>query len=274
MRKSTIYIFSIILLSCNTYNSTQRSSQESQELERFNKELLIEIEKDTIAAYALIADGNSRKETVILIKGYPGNDNNLDLGYELRENGFNVLLFDHRGAWGSQGEYLYSNCLEDVEYVIKYLVQPEISDNLRIDTNNFILIGRSLGGGVALIAGSQISRVKKIIGISNVNYGDLMQKHSDIAGLKNYSNYMQKQVMMNHNIDKFLTELIEHKREFNIVNYSEELSKKEVLLIEDSNKNDRWIKELKNHEIRYIDSDHNFTSGRKKMIHEIVQWLN
>jgi len=275
MRNSITFTFLIIFtyLSCDTNRELKKSINEAQKISGFNKELIIDIKSDSVAAYALIAKGDSKKETVILLKGYPGNDNNFDLGQELRNNGFNVIVFDHRGAWGSQGEYLYSNCLEDVEYVINFLIQSEISENLRIDTNRFVLIGRSLGSGVALISGSKIPRVKKIVGISNVNYGDLMKNRSDISELKNYSVYMQKQIMMNHDINKFLNELIEFKKEYDIVNYSNELSTKKFLLIEDSHKNDTWIKQLVNPEVRYINSDHNFTNKRTLMIEEILNWI-
>jgi len=266
-------IFNSIIIGCNTNMDLKNPKNTVQKVDGFNKEFLIDIKGDTISAYALIAAGDKKKETVILLKGYPGNDNNFDLGQELRTNGFNVIFFDHRGAWGSQGEYLYSNCLEDVEYIIGFLTQPETSENLKIDINKFTLIGRSLGSGVALIAGSKISRVNKIIGISNVNYGDLMKDKSNLNQLKNYSNYMKKQIMMNHNINHFLNELIEFKNEFNIVNYSDKLATKELLLIENTHKNDVWISQLKNPEVRYINSDHNFTSERKIMIEEILNWI-
>jgi len=262
-----------LLLCWKSNTIAQNSITQDIEPSRFNKELLINIEGDTIAGYALIADGDLKKQTAIIIKGYPGNDSNFDLAQELRNNGFNVILFDHRGAWGSQGIYLYSNCLKDIEIIINYLKEPHVSEQLRIDKNRFILIGRSLGGGIALISGSQIDNVKKIIGISNVNYGELMQKHNNISELKSYAKYMKKQIMINHDINEFLEELIANKKAFNIANYSKELSRKEVLLIEDSHKNMKWTNELKESEIRYLISDHNFSTQRNQMINEIINWL-
>ena len=84
----------------------------------FNKELLINIGEDTIAGYALIASEETPKETIILVPGYPGNDNNFDIAQEIRKSGKNVILFNHRGAWGSQGLYSYTNCLEDIQEII------------------------------------------------------------------------------------------------------------------------------------------------------------
>ena len=59
----------------------------------------------------MLAAGKDKKETVLLLHGLPGNERNLDLAQELRRNGRNVIYFNYRGAWGSQGEFMFSNCL-------------------------------------------------------------------------------------------------------------------------------------------------------------------
>lgn len=52
-----------------------------------------------------IASGAGPHPTVILLHGYPGNEKNLDLAQSLRREGWNVLFFHYRGAWGSEGEF-------------------------------------------------------------------------------------------------------------------------------------------------------------------------
>lgn len=240
----------------------------------FNEELLIPIGEDSIAGYALIAKGENPKETVILIKGYPGNDTNFDIGQKIRQSGKNVILFNHRGAWGSQGVYSYSNCLADIQEVIRYLSQDEVSSRLRIKKDAYTLIGRSLGGGVALITGSQIPSVKNIIAISSVNYGSIMTKYTSINQLGSYKKYMQRQIMMNHDIDSFLQELLDNKKEYNIVKYAEELGTKSVLFIEDSNQNKDWILQVPNAKYVVMDSDHNFVNEREELSSTILNWLN
>jgi pimeloyl-ACP methyl ester carboxylesterase len=239
----------------------------------FNKELLINIEGDFIAGYALIARGKLAKETVILIAGYPGNDTNFDTAQEIRRNGKNAILFRHRGAWGSQGTYTYSNCLEDIHKLVEYFSRAEIAKELRIDPNNFTLLGRSFGGGIALITGAQINAVKKIIALSSANYGSRMEKFNSLEELSAYKKYMQKQIMINTDIDAFLQELLDNKIAYNIVNYSEPLSKKMVLIIEDSKRNEHWINQLEKKEYVLLESDHNFVEERTKMIDLIVNWL-
>ena len=127
-----------------------------------SKGLTISIGNDSIAAFAMLAAGKEKKETVLLLHGRPGNERNLDLAQELRRNGRNVIYFNYRGAWGSQGEFLYSNCIEDVKKVMDFFSTGENSEKYRVNPKSFILFGHSMGGGIALISGAKDDRVHKI----------------------------------------------------------------------------------------------------------------
>lgn len=263
-----IFITAFCLLSWNSKIDTAQKDDTA-----FNKELIINIKGDTIAGYAFIAKGKTLKETIILVAGYPGNDNNFDIAQKLRRNGKNVISFNHRGAWGSQGTYSYSNCLEDIEKLIKYLSKEKVATALRIDTNKFVLLGRSYGGGIALIKGSKLNTVSKIIAISTANYGEIMRKYTSLDELSSFKKYMKKQIMMNHDIDSFLQELLDNKIEYSITHHKDKLAKKPVLLIEDSHKNDKWINQLENVTIKHIKSDHNFIDKRNELANAILEWL-
>ena len=276
---TSVFIISILFWNCHLGNKEVVSSavekiQSKEEIPAFNRELIIDIDGDSIAGYALIASGITPKETVLLVAGYPGNDNNFDIAQAIRRSGKNVIHFNHRGAWGSQGEYNYSNCLEDIEKLIVYFSQPNVADDLRINPKIFTLLGRSYGGGIALIQGSQIPAVQKIIAISSVNYGVIMEKYHKLEELSGFKKYMKKQVMMNTHIDRFLQELLDNKKAYNIITYKEQLAKKKVLLIEDSDKNQNWISQLDKTEFIVLESDHNFIDKRIELTNLIVDWLD
>ena len=110
------------------------------------------ISEEITITIGMLAAGKEKKETVILLHGLPGNERNLDLAQELRRNGRNVVYFNYRGAWGSQSEFLYSNCIEDVRKVMDFFSTPENSDKYRVQLNSFILFGHSMGGGLALLS--------------------------------------------------------------------------------------------------------------------------
>ena len=240
----------------------------------FNREMIIDIKGDSIAAYAFIADGKKLKETIILLHGLPGNDNQHDIAQSLRRTGRNVIHFNYRGSWGSQGEFLYANSLEDVDEIIEYLSQPKTQKTLRIKPNAFVLLGRSFGGGIALIKGSTNKKVKKIIAISSMNAGTRFKENHDKNDLKGWEDYLNKQIMLNVNPNEFLNEMIINRNIFNVITYKEHLKNKKVLIIEDTKNNFSWIKKLTNIDYKLIKSDHSFISNRIHLTNTIINWLN
>lgn len=267
-----LFLITCLLISCKT-NTAFQDFEQDPNFPAFNKELIFEIDGHKIAGYAMIANGKEPKETIILVHGYPGNDNNFDIANAIRRSGKNVIHFNYRGAWGNEGTYLYSNGLKDIDGVIAYLSQADIAKALKIQTDNFTLLGRSYGGGVALIQGSLNDQVRKIIAISSVNYGAIMERYETLADLGGFRRYMEKQFMIDTDIDLFLQEMLDNKKAFNITNYKEQLKSKKVLIIEDTDKNDDWINVLEGVAVKKMDTDHGFIDKRIELTTLIIDWL-
>ena len=68
-----------------------------------------------------LAEGPGPHPTVLLLHGFPGNEKNLDLAQDLRADGFNVLFFHYRGAWGSEGTFSFTHVIEDVAAATAFL---------------------------------------------------------------------------------------------------------------------------------------------------------
>jgi len=100
------------------------------------------------------AAGGDPHPTVVLLHGLPGFEQNGDLAQTIRRAGWNVLIFHYRGAWGSGGNFSFSNCIEDVHAALDYLRAPENVARLGIDPHRLALVGHSMGGFLAGI-GSQ-----------------------------------------------------------------------------------------------------------------------
>jgi predicted alpha/beta-fold hydrolase len=274
-------IVSIIVLLINLKLFGQSSSNKAfndftnpLEFSAFNEEIIFNIKGDSIAGYAFIAKGRNHKETVIMLHGLPGNDNQFDIANSIRRTGRNVIYFNYRGSWGSQGDFLYSNSLEDVYGVIEHLSSLKNSTRLRIDTNAFVILGRSYGGGIALIEGSKNERIKKIIAISSMNAGSRFNPIQKLSELKGWKDYLNRQVMLNVNPNIFLQEMLDNKEKYNVVTYKNQLKNKKVLFIESSKNNQSWIGLLKNIDYKIMKSDHNFISNRIELTTVIVNWLN
>ena len=101
-------------------------------------------------ALVYVAAGEAPHPAVVLLHGFPGNERNLDLAQDLRRAGYDVVYFNYRGAWGSQGAFSFGNGIEDVSATLAYLRDPANAKRLRLDPSNIILIGHSMGGFMAV----------------------------------------------------------------------------------------------------------------------------
>jgi len=97
-------------------------------------------------AIIYLAAGAESHGTVLLLHGFPGNEQNLDLAYSIRRAGWNVLFPHYRGSWGSAGTFSFSNAIEDTQAALDFLRDPANAKKYRIDTKKIVLVGHSMGG--------------------------------------------------------------------------------------------------------------------------------
>lgn len=97
---------------------------------------------------------------VLLCHGYPGVARNDDLAAALRRIGCVVAVMHHRGAWGSQGKYLISNCVEDVAALAAYMRTPAFCERYHTDPDALFLIGHSMGGNSVLQAARRVKGLR------------------------------------------------------------------------------------------------------------------
>ncbi len=262
--KSITYLIILLLFG---YNLNAQNSSISYPAT--SEEITITIGNDSIAAFGMFAAGKEKKETILLLHGLPGNERNLDLAQELRRDGRNVIYFNYRGAWGSQGEFMYSNCIEDVKKVIDFFSTSENSDKYKIKTDSYILFGHSLGGGIALLSGAKDKRVKRIAIYSPFNVNTASKETLDWA--KNYINGL---FMLNVDSEKFIKELIDNQISYNPLNFKNELSEKSLLVLDENNRNKEWIEQIENVEYILMKTDHSFSDKRLELIEKVVKWIN
>ncbi|MEL6537313.1 MAG: alpha/beta fold hydrolase [Bacteroidota bacterium] len=193
-----------LLLLILTLFSTPLAAQDLRgEFPATSEEIFIAIGEDYIAAFGMFAAGEAPKETVMLLHGLPGNERNLDLAQALRREGRNVIYFNYRGAWGSQGEFLYSHCLEDVTAVMDFFEVPENASKYRIKPNAYILFGHSTGGGLALLSGAEDDRVKQIGILSPWNVST-----TSVENFQWLEGYLRGLFMLNMDAKAYVAELL------------------------------------------------------------------
>ncbi|SDE84427.1 alpha/beta hydrolase [Terriglobus roseus] len=101
-----------------------------------------------------VAEGAGPHPVVILLHGFPGNEQNLDLAQDMRRAGWDVLFFHYRGAWGSSGDYSFTHVVEDVASAVAYVRDPANAQKLRADSKHIVLLGHSAGGFAAVQVGA------------------------------------------------------------------------------------------------------------------------
>jgi pimeloyl-ACP methyl ester carboxylesterase len=125
-----------------------------------NIETVIHSHGSHIMGVFLLASGAQPHPTVILLHGFPGYEQNIDLAQSLRRDGWNVLAMHYRGSWGSQGTFNFSHCIEDVGTMLAYVTQPANVTKLHIDTHHLVVIGHSMGGFMTIAALAQHPELK------------------------------------------------------------------------------------------------------------------
>lgn len=120
-----------------------------------NVETVISSHGSRITGYLLLAAGAQPHRTVILLHGFPGYEQNMDLAQALRRDGWNVLAMHYRGTWGSQGTFSFTHCMEDVGVMLAWITDPANAAKFHVDPRRVVVVGHSMGGFLTVAALAQ-----------------------------------------------------------------------------------------------------------------------
>jgi pimeloyl-ACP methyl ester carboxylesterase len=102
-----------------------------------------------INALLYTAAGPGPHPTLLLLHGFPGNEQNLDLAQAARRAGWNVLTLHYRGSWGSPGAFSFGHAAEDARTALAWLRDPAQVAKFAIDPARIAVAGHSMGGFMA-----------------------------------------------------------------------------------------------------------------------------
>lgn len=126
---------------------------------------------DSLITRVLTPAGPGPHPLVILLHGFPGNENNFDLAHALRRRRWASAIFHYRGSWGSPGRFTFSNVLEDVDVAVDHLREPEVAGTLRVDPSRVYVVGHSMGGFAAIYTAAGRSDVAGAASLAGFNFG-------------------------------------------------------------------------------------------------------
>jgi dienelactone hydrolase len=248
-------------------------------------ELTIESSGQRMSGIIYTAAGEGVHPTMVLLHGYPGNEKNLDVAQAMRREGWNVIFFHYRGAWGSEGEFSFQNAEADVQAVLHYIMDSNVAKKLAIDTHKISIVGHSMGGHMALAGILDNPNVSCAVSYDGANMGKGLL--SDPAIIKMWSDYSDQLFMLNGwSGKKMLTEVSEHGEALDLVSRVDSINGRPVFII--AANSDviplatqitplvSALKATKNSKISYllIEDDHSFSSSRLQLISATASFLN
>lgn len=221
--------------------------------------------------------------TLIMSHGFPGYTTNNDLEYAFMRMGCVVIHMNHRGAWGSEGEYLFTNLKEDLIAITKWAHNAAIADQYNIDVDNIFLVGHSMGGQTVLNAAKELPFIKGVAAMAAYDIGAAFRykMEKDLFLMIETEGQCLK---MSSASDVYENALI-NQQELSVLNRYEELASRNVLLVEASLDTiappDKMLKPLANKleelgaNVLYesIAGNHSFVGQRMKLTKIVGNWI-
>jgi pimeloyl-ACP methyl ester carboxylesterase len=227
-----------------------------------------------------LASGRGPHPSLLLVRGFPGNEKNLDLAYSLRRAGWNALAFDYRGSWGSAGTFSFSNAIEDTQAAIQFLRDAENVKKYRMDQKKIVMIGHSMGGFMAASAAARDPEVAGLVMISAWNIGATMSGPRETHRVDSFPAASSR--LAGTTPAGLQAEAEANATKWNYLDYAEALKTRPVFIVESHDRNLSYNKAMKealqkagNTRVTetYLETDHSYSDHRIALQVAVLQWL-
>ncbi|QAT50422.1 alpha/beta fold hydrolase [Caproiciproducens sp. NJN-50] len=173
--------------------------------------------------------GDGPRPTVLLLHGYPGDENNYDLAHAFQRAGYSTVIFHYRGTWGSEGLFSLSHVLEDVSSALDFIRNHSGENTYQFDADRLVLIGHSMGGFAALETAANTSGLLGVGAIAAFDFS-LAAENSKLrdAIRQEFSNYAPVRRI---ELGSLINEIGENAEKWNFSQLADKLSNLPVCLI-------------------------------------------
>jgi pimeloyl-ACP methyl ester carboxylesterase len=233
-----------------------------------------------------LAGGAGLHPTVVLLHGFPGNEQNLDLAQAIRRAGWNVLTLHYRGAWGSPGVFSIAHVIEDADAAVAFVRRPDIAAKYGIDTRRIVLGGHSMGGFATVAHARADEHLLGAILLDAWNVGATGDKFSKATGAARAALVAEEFDDLGNSLQgasatSTAAEVMAHRADWNFMSWAKELTHYPLLVIGASKaegEENRELAEAVTHAggkvtAVTIQSDHSFQDHRIALAGEVVSWL-
>jgi pimeloyl-ACP methyl ester carboxylesterase len=233
-----------------------------------------------------IAGGEGLHPTMVLLHGFPGNEQNLDLAQAIRRAGWNVLTLHYRGSWGSPGVFSIRHVLEDADSAVAFVRRADIAGKYGIDTRRIVLGGHSMGGFASAAHARTDADLPGVVLIDAWNIGATGDSLSKVSGAGRVALYSREFDDLGNSLHgatptSIGEEIIAHRTDWNFQSWAKSLTRRPLLVIgasrglgEESRKLAAAVTSAGG-EVRSVTlpSDHSFQDHRIALAAEVVNWL-
>lgn len=236
------------------------------------------------------AAGPAAHPTVVLLHGFPGYEQNLDLAQAIRRAGWNVLALHYRGSWGVGGDFSLTHAMEDADAMVEFVRSPAVAAKNHIDRDHIVVIGHSMGGYMAAAAASHQLAVR---GVVMIGAWDITQPVRNVAGLSRDEMIARvnkgagtepADFLPLHGYDPpaLATEIVDHREAWDLDNFAPQIAPRPVLLLtaDDGSESgsERFAKSLEaagdtHVELIHAATDHGWSGRRIYLETLVLNWL-
>jgi dienelactone hydrolase len=132
-----------------------------------------------IKGYFFPSPGDKPIASIVFLQGFPGIDGDELICSGLAQENINVLTFNYRGTFQSEGLFSFENAMADIGAALQFLKEPHFQKTYRIDPENIHLGGWSFGSGLVLVGAMDHKEIKKIFRIAGSDFGKEARKIAD-----------------------------------------------------------------------------------------------
>lgn len=238
----------------------------------------------------LVAQGVGPHPTILLLHGFPGDEQNGDLAHIFRRAGWNVMTFHYRGAWGSQGSFSFTHVFEDIPIALTRLRTHEMREQCRVDAERIVLIGHSMGGFAALLTAAADPSIHAVASLAGFQFGSfaqlLRQDASLIAStIRDWKTSLP--ALRDISAEQLVQEVLDHAKQWQLYQYLEQLSQRSVFLLGASLDtvaplhlhHTPLVAALEQRSVSHVHSailhtDHAFSDARVTLAQHLLFWLD
>jgi len=229
------------------------------------------------------AEGAGPHPVVILLHGFPGYEQNLDLAQSIRRAGWDVVFFHYRGSWGSQGKFSFANSIEDTQAAIDWVRDPKNAQKYRMDPAKIVLIGHSMGGFMAAAGGANDTKVMAVGMLAAWNIGLDAKRSAAHPNERKKELAAEIQPLAGCTADSLFAEMTAHADDLDYNRFAPKLKDRPVLVIS-TNDALRPLNELfadtmkkagaQHLTYEHVSTDHGFNDHRIALEVLVLNWLD